>query len=93
MTEEQRKALVALLREHMKLKAEISALSAILTDAKISGECPSDWLENLQELRQSPEYRATAEQLEPQVLEIEQRADDVALIESLKELLTGKPPN
>jgi len=71
MTPEQRRAVAAFLREHMKLIAENLALRAILDSSAAHEQAPVNWQDNLEELRRTPEYRAIVEEFEPQIAQIE----------------------
>ena len=93
MTPEQRRALAAFLREHMKLIAENLALRAILDSSAAHEQAPVDWQDNLEELRRTPEYRAIVEEFEPQIAQIERGDAESDLIESLQRVLGGRPVN
>jgi hypothetical protein len=93
MTPEQRRALAAFLREHMKLIAENLALRAILDSNAAHEQAPVDWLDNLEQLRQTAEYRGIVEEFEPQIAQIEQGDADSDLIESLQRLLGERAVN
>jgi lipopolysaccharide biosynthesis regulator YciM len=93
MTHEQRRALAAFLREHMKLIAENLALRAILDSNAAHEQAPVDWQDNLEQLRQTPEYRAIVEDFEPQIAQIERGDAESDLIESLQRLLGGRAVN
>ena len=93
MTPEQRHALAAFLREHMKLIAEDLALRAILDSNAAQEQAPVDWQNNLEELRQTHEYCAIVEEFEPQIAQIERGDAESDLIESLQKLLGGRAVN
>ena len=93
MTPEQRRALAAFLREHMKLIAENLALRAIMDSNAAHEQAPVDWQDNLEELRQTREYRAIVEEFEPQIAQIERGDAESDLIESLQRLLGGRAVN
>ena len=93
MTLEQRRALAAFLREHMKLIAENLGLRAILDSSAAHEQAPVDWQDNLEELRRTPEYRAIVEEFEPQIAQIERGDAESDLIESLQKLLGGRAVN
>ena len=93
MTPEQRRALAAFLREHMKLIAENLALRAIMDSNAAHEQAPVDWQDNLEELRQTREYRAIVEEFEPQIAQIERGDAESDLIESLQRLLEGRAVN
>jgi hypothetical protein len=93
MTSEQRRALAAFLREHMKLIAENLALRAILDSSAAHEQAPVDWQDNLEQLRQTHEYRAIVEEFESQISQIERGDAESDLIESLQRVLGGRPVN
>lgn len=93
MTLEQRRALAAFLREHMKLIAENLALRAILDSNAAHELAPVDWQDNLEQLRQTHEYRAIVEEFELQIAQIERGDAESDLIESLQRVLGGRPVN
>ena len=93
MTLEQRRALAAFLREHMKLIAENLALRAILDSNAAHEQAPVDWQDNLEQLRQTHEYRAIVEEFESQIAQIERGDAESDLIESLQRVLGGRPVN
>lgn len=93
MTPEQRHALAALLREHVRMMAEIRALQSILMIAALDRKPPFDWNENLKTLRNAPEYHAVLEEFEPLIAQFEQGTAENDLIESLQKILAGKPVN
>ena len=93
MTPEQKHALAAFLREHMKLIAENLALRAILDSNAAHEQSPVDWQDNLEVLRQTSEYRAIVEEFEPQIAQIERGDAESELIESLQRLLGGRALN
>ena len=93
MTSEQRRALAAFLREHMKLIAENLALRAILDSSAAHEQAPVDWQDNLEQLRQTHEYRAIVEEFESQISQIERGDGESDLIESLQRVLGGRPVN
>ena len=93
MTSEQRRALAAFLREHMKLIAENLALRAILDSSAAHEQAPVDWQDNLEQLRQTHEYRAIVEEFESQISQIERGDAESDLIESLQRVLGGRPLN
>ena len=93
MTAEQRRALAAFLREHMRLIAENLALGAILDSSAAHEQAPVDWQDNLEQLRQTPEYRAIVEEFEQPIAQIERGDAESDLIESLQKLLGGRAVN
>lgn len=93
MTPELRSALAAVLRQLQKLEADSVALRAILTEAAQRHEDLRDWPQNLEELRNSPLYRAIMERHEPQIARIEHGETDQELIASLAKMLAGRPVN
>ena len=93
MTEGQRKALAAVLREHMTQKAELRAMRTILAEAAQSGRAPKNWKRHLEQLRKSLEYRDLAEQFEAQIAQIERGNAESELMESLRKMFEGKLPN
>jgi hypothetical protein len=70
------RTLVALMREHLRLQADLRSLAAILAYAETENHLPSEgWLATLKVMRQTPEYRTISEQYEPLFLSAEQAAD------------------
>ena len=69
--------LVELLRENMRLRAEIEALVNILDVTEMTGQLPADWRSDLKERRQTGPYRNISEQYEPLLKEIEESGDEV----------------
>jgi hypothetical protein len=68
-------------------------MRVILITNAADGTAPVDWENNLQLLRQTPEYHATLEEFEPLIAQIEQGAPENDLIESLQKMLAGTPVN
>jgi hypothetical protein len=70
------RTLVAMMREHLRLQADVRSLASILIYAETENHLPTEgWLATLKGLRQTPEYRSISEQYEPLFLSAEQAAD------------------
>jgi hypothetical protein len=91
MTPEQRRALAAFLRQHVRNLADMRVLRATLELSTQRGFVPLDWEQKLVASRQTPEYRAMVEQFEPLIVQIEQGAADSSLNESLHKVLNKVP--
>jgi hypothetical protein len=78
----------ALLREHLRLQADIRSLASMLKHAEASEVPPYGWLDALKALRETPAYRSISEQYEPQFHAIEDAADG----EECLKLLATMPP-
>jgi len=81
LTPAQTRELVRLLREFMRLQAEVRTLASILEAAVRINQPPVGWLDLLKEARKSQEYRSISEQYEAEFSRIEQNADETALYE------------
>jgi len=91
MTPEQRRALAVFLRQHSRNLAEIQTLRATLELSSQRGFVPLDWEQKLEAFRQTPGYRAMLEEFEPLIVQFEQGASEIALIELLQKTLKGRP--
>jgi hypothetical protein len=91
MTPEQRRTLAAFLRQHLRNLADIQILRATLELSSQRGFVPLDWEQKLEAFRQTPQYRAMLEELEPMIVQFEQGASETALIELLQKTLKGRP--
>jgi hypothetical protein len=90
MTDEQRQAIVNVLRVHLRAVADLHSLSAILTDHQQTGERVQDWKEELQELQRTREYAARITEGEATITRVERvLAEDAA--DNLDELLRRLP--
>jgi hypothetical protein len=74
-TPEQTRKFIAFLREHMQLRAEVTALNGILEIAVQERQIPDGWQELLRRARQTPQYQNISEQYEPLFARFEQAAD------------------
>jgi hypothetical protein len=91
MTPEQRRTLAAFLRQHLRNLADIQILRTTLELSSQRGFVPLDWEQKLEAFRQTPQYRAMLEELEPMIVQFEQGASETALIELLQKTLKGRP--
>jgi hypothetical protein len=91
MNPEQRRALAVFLRQHLRNLADIQILRATLELSSQRGFVPPDWEQKLEAFRQTPQYRAMLEELEPMIVQFEQGASETALIELLQKTLEGRP--
>ena len=93
MTPEQRRALAAFLRQHLRNLADMRVLRATLELSTQRGFVPLDWEQKLLEFRQTTEYRAMLEQFEPLIVKFEQGAADTSLNELLQKVVNRMPVN
>jgi hypothetical protein len=91
MTPEQRRALAVFLRQHLRNLADIQVLRITLELSSQRGFVPLDWEQKLEDFRQTPQYRAMLEELEPMIVQFEQGASETALMELLQKTLKGRP--
>jgi hypothetical protein len=91
MTPEQRPTVAVFLRQHLKNLADIEVLRTTLELSSQRGFVPLDWEQTLEAFRQTPQYRAMLEELEPMIVQFEQGASEAALIELLQKTLKGRP--
>jgi hypothetical protein len=90
MTPEQRHALAVFLRQHLRSLADIQVLRATLELSCQHGFVPLDWEQKLEAFRQTPQYRAMLEELEPMIVQFEQGTSETALIEMLQKTMKGR---
>jgi hypothetical protein len=93
MIPEQRRALAAFLRQHLRNLADMRLLRATLELSTQRGFVPLDWEQKLVAFRQTPEYLAMLEQFEPLIVQFEQGAADTALNDLLQKVLNRMPPS
>jgi hypothetical protein len=93
MTPKEKRIVAGLARRLVKFLAERRAMVTILKQAEAENRPPTDWLEELETLRQTPEYRAVVEANEPMILQLEQGADIDEILPLLEQFAKGKLPN
>jgi hypothetical protein len=82
--------LVALIREHSQLQAEVRTLASILEYVEKEGHLPEEgWLATLKPMRETPACRNISEQSERLLLQIEQAAD----VREVEQILSTIPPS
>jgi hypothetical protein len=91
MTPEQRRTLAIFLRQHLRNLADIQILRTTLELSSQRGFVPLDWEQKLEAFRQTPQYRAMLEELDPMIVQFEQGASEPALIELLQKTPKGRP--
>jgi len=93
MTNQERAAIVNLIREYVRATADIQALLSILALEQREHRVTEDWQADLEAMRQSPEYAARIAASEPGIAEIDQAlAEDVQQEENnLMELIARLP--
>ena len=79
--------LVALMREHLRLQADLRTLASILTVAEMQERPPYEWLEALKLMREQPEYQNIAQEHEQLFRSVENAAD----VEECQRLLETMP--
>ena len=84
MTAEQRSALAVFVRQPLRGLADIQVLRATLELSSQHGFVPLDREQQLEVFRQTPQYRAMLEELEPVIVQFEQGTFETALIELLQ---------
>jgi hypothetical protein len=82
-----------MVREFVKLGAEVTALKSILISESLNGRATPNWQADLAALRKSPEYLGVLEVNEPLIAGIEQAMTDNDLIELLARTPPSGPPN
>lgn len=93
MTNEQKRSIIKLLREYVKLEADNFALKAILISEQKNRRPTSDWETDLRCLQDSPDYKRTIEANEPLIARIEKAMNENDLIELLAQNPPKGPPN
>lgn len=88
MNPDQARNVVKIVREQLRLQADLRSLASILTYAESSNQPPHDWLQALKLTRETPEYRRIADELEPLLVRIETAADE----KEVELLLASIPP-
>jgi hypothetical protein len=83
VTDEQWKVLVDFARLYVKARIDLQLLSGMLMRAEIDQVPPKDWLADLKRLRDLPAHRASLEELESLVKELEQTQRENELIHFL----------
>jgi hypothetical protein len=77
-----------LVREHLRLQAEVKTLAAILDTAVYVHQPPIDWLEALKLARETEAYRNISEQYDSLLVQLEKSAD----LNQLDRLISTIPP-
>jgi len=70
MTKAQRDGIAELLREHVRLQADIDALETILAMENMTGRVTADWKGDLLRLQQSARYRSVLAEGEKLIVEM-----------------------
>jgi len=76
MTPERIRETARLIREHLRLQAEVRSLAAILESAEQVRQPPWAWRDALKQLRRTESYRNISEQYAQQLARIEEAADE-----------------
>ena len=93
LSEDQKRALIRFIEEHLQLIADNRALIAILVQKQMDRRLVTNWVADLERLRRSPEYHAILEDFESIASELEQEGDLDEAIRRLQKISEGKPPN
>lgn len=93
MTKAQRDGIAELLREHVRLQADIDALETILAMENTTGRVTADWKGDLARLQQSAPYRMVLAEGEKLIAEIEAAITESDLLEVLVKNPTKGRPN
>ena len=83
MTLEQRRAFAVFLG-HLRHLPNIQTLRATPELPSRRGFVPLEWEQKLEAFGQTPPYRATLEELEPLIVQFEQGASEIGVIELLE---------
>lgn len=86
MKPESLKVFTDLIREHFRLKAEIVALTAILTACELANEAPLGWQKALRTARTQPGYQNTLRECEPSFAQLQDAADQNDLDRLIKSI-------
>lgn len=93
MTREQRTVIIKMVKEYVKLGADVNALKSILASEKIAQHITPDWEADFRRLQNSPEYQQVIEVNEPMIARLEQAMTENDLIELLAQRPPEGPPN
>jgi len=93
MTKAQRDGIAELLREHVRLQADIDALETILAMENMTGRVTADWKGDLSRLQQSAPYRTVLAEGEKLIAEMEAAITESDLLEVLVKNPTKGRPN
>jgi hypothetical protein len=75
-----------LIRKSQTLRAERTALMTIIKRYAHIKKAPLSWKADLDLIRQSPDYRAIAEELDPTISALEQAADQTEVLRLIEQL-------
>lgn len=87
---EQSRKLIELLRDYVRLQAEIRALASILETAVVINEVPVGWLDLLKKARQEEAYRSIAEQYKPLFARVDAAADATEVEQLLRTIPSAR---
>ena len=87
MNTEQSRAIAKLLREQARLIRDLTAATGLLRLCQEKKICPLDYERDLEEIKQTPEYKKLAEGLDLVASHLEQVSEGIDLSELLQ-----KPP-
>lgn len=73
------RALIQVLRAYCHLEADFRTVAAMLHSFELLHQAPKDWMDDLNQARQTDEYRKISEQLEPEFRALEQSLDESEL--------------
>jgi hypothetical protein len=93
MTADEKRTIAAMMRRFLMLMADRRALISILDTAVEMHSIPNGWKDDLERLRQTPEYRKILAEYEPTILQLEQAPEFDDLIPILEKMNKGKLPN
>ena len=82
------RAVVEMIRQHLEVVRELSALKAILIYSAQKNLCPVDWEEQLKAIKTTSLYSDPGKEIEPFLARLEQDADEtdlLALFERMKQ--------
>ncbi len=82
-----------MVREYVRLGADVTALKAILTSEQLNQRITPNWDADFRALQNSPEYLRVLEVNEALIVRIEQAMTDNDLIELLARNPPEGPPN